>query len=337
MTTCEQDQQLLLLFRQHHSSKSLDKFSYPKSNKHKTTRFGREELATITPSHHSRRRRRRRSFINPADKFKSATLRQGEINRQQVNNLNASLTLIVIVVVSSFIITSSHYQPVSAFNIDTQSAIVHSGPSNSYFGYTVAQHIDRGINWLLVGAPKAQTSQSGVKEGGAVYKCSTSVSGAIQQIPFDSSGPSFVQLGNESLQSDDKSHQWFGASLGSAIENGSIIACAPKYVYFSTNLKRPRRDPVGTCFVSRGSFGGFLEYSPCRLNGKYLTDRTFYGWGFNKLTYLLSTPFATRSMGTSSSWFLSSRIFKCNFKGKFSNHFSKLHKLSINKIEFGII
>lgn len=268
MTTCEQDQQLLL-FRQHHSSKSLDKFSYPKSNKHKT-RVSREELATITPSHSRKRGRRRRSSINPTDEFKSLLQvnNQQLDRRQQVCNLNASLTLVVFVVIS-LIIISSHNQPVSAFNIDTQSAIVHSGPSNSYFGYTVAQHIDRGINYLLVGAPKAQTSQSGVKEGGAVYKCSTSVAGSIQQIPFDSSGPSFVQIGNESLQSDDKSHQWFGASLGSAIDNGSIIACAPKYVYFSTNLKRPRRDPVGTCFVSRGSFGGFLEYSPCRLNGEY--------------------------------------------------------------------
>lgn len=153
-----------------------------------------------------------------------------------------------------------------AFNVDTQSAIVHQGPAGSFFGYTVASHKDRGAYWLLVGAPKARTDQPSVKEPGAVYRCSTNSNKACQQIPFDVNGSSVIQLRNETKQSDDKSYQWFGASLSSATENGSIIACAPKYVYYSTNLKR--RDPVGTCWVSRGSFAGFLEYSPCRINGK---------------------------------------------------------------------
>lgn len=153
-----------------------------------------------------------------------------------------------------------------AFNIDTQLAIVHQGPPGSHFGYTVAQHRDRGVSWLLVGAPKAQTDQPKTKEAGAVYRCTPNNSKACQPIPFDPNGSSVMQLGAERRQSDDKSHQWFGASLASATENGSILACAPKYVYYSTNLKR--RDPVGTCWVSRGSFTGFLEYSPCRINGK---------------------------------------------------------------------
>lgn len=155
---------------------------------------------------------------------------------------------------------------VLAFNVDTQSAIVHSGPAGSYFGYSVAQHRDRATNWLLVGAPKAQTDQPKTKESGAVYRCAPNNSKACQQIPFDPNGSSVLNMRGESVQSDDKSHQWFGSSLHSATDNGSIVACAPRYVYFSTNFKR--RDPVGTCWVSRGSFNGFLEYSPCRLNGK---------------------------------------------------------------------
>lgn len=66
-------------------------------------------------------------------------------------------------------------------------------------------------------------------------------------------------------QIDEKSHQMFGATLISANENGSIVSCAPKNTYFGSNFKR--RDPIGTCWVSRGSFNGFLEYSPCRLYG----------------------------------------------------------------------
>lgn len=41
-------------------------------------------------------------------------------------------------------------------------------------------------------------------------------------------------------------------------------ACAPRYVWFSTNKKR--RDPVGTCFVAKDSFTEFVEYSPCRTS-----------------------------------------------------------------------
>lgn len=165
------------------------------------------------------------------------------------------------------LLTVLAYPPATlAFNVDTQSAIVHQGPSGSYFGYTVAQHRDRGVSWLLVGAPKAQTDQPLAQNAGAVYRCTPNNSKACQQIPFDPNGASVIQLENEKKQTDEKSNQWFGASLQSATENGSIVACAPKYVYYSSNLRR--RDPVGTCWVSRGSFSGFLEYSPCRLNGK---------------------------------------------------------------------
>lgn len=158
---------------------------------------------------------------------------------------------------------------VLAFNLDTQSAIIHRGPEGSYFGYTVAQYKDRGVPYLLVGAPKAQTNQRGVREGGAVYKCSTSLAGSYQQIPFDQTGQNEVKIGNETRQSGDKSHQWFGASLFAAGDNGSIVACAPLYVHFSTTFRR--RDPIGVCYVSRGSFEGFLNYSPCRLDGKFET------------------------------------------------------------------
>ena len=179
-------------------------------------------------------------------------------------------SLIIIIVYLSYNYNNQEQNQhflVQAFNIDTQSAIVHSGPENSYFGYTVALHRDREALWLLAGAPKAQTGQPKTKESGAVYRCAPSNSKTCQQIPFDPNGSSVITLKGEQVQTDDKSRQWFGASLQSANENGSIVACAPSYVYYSTNLKR--RDPVGTCWISRGSFNGFLEYSPCRLNDQW--------------------------------------------------------------------
>lgn len=153
-----------------------------------------------------------------------------------------------------------------AFNIDTQSALIYEGPKGSYFGYSVAQHRDREVAWLLIGAPKAQTDQAKTHQAGAVYRCSVTPANSCQQIPIDPNGSSVIQLRGESKQTDDKSLQWFGATLHSANDNGTFVACAPRYVYYSANLRR--RDPVGTCWISRGSFSGFLEYSPCRLNGK---------------------------------------------------------------------
>lgn len=41
-------------------------------------------------------------------------------------------------------------------------------------------------------------------------------------------------------------------------------ACAPRYVYFSKSVNR--KDPVGTCWVSRMAFSDFAEYAPCRTS-----------------------------------------------------------------------
>ncbi|KAK9701179.1 Integrin alpha [Popillia japonica] len=61
---------------------------------------------------------------------------------------------------------------------------------------------------------------------------------------------------------DQKSNQWFGATLYSA-GHGPIVACASRYVWYSTH-KYERRDPVGTCYIARNYFSDFSEYSPCR-------------------------------------------------------------------------
>ena len=55
----------------------------------------------------------------------------------------------------------------SAFNIDTGSVVVHSGPRNTcdsgcMFGFAVAQHKEAGVPWLLVGAPEADMHEPGV-------------------------------------------------------------------------------------------------------------------------------------------------------------------------------
>ncbi|EHH21517.1 hypothetical protein EGK_04605 [Macaca mulatta] len=109
--------------------------------------------------------------------------------------------------------------------------------------------------FLLVGAPKANTTQPGIVEGGQVLKCDWSSTRRCQPIEFDATG-------NRDYAKDDplefKSHQWFGASVRS--KQDKILACAPLY-HWRTELKQ-EREPVGTCFLQDGT--KTVEYAPCR-------------------------------------------------------------------------
>ncbi|KAG8443185.1 hypothetical protein GDO86_011841, partial [Hymenochirus boettgeri] len=75
-----------------------------------------------------------------------------------------------------------------AFNLDVQAVTVYSGPPGSYFGYSVDFYLpDPRTSSVLIGAPKANTSQPEIVEGGAVYYCpfpATQTAGC-KQIPFD--------------------------------------------------------------------------------------------------------------------------------------------------------
>ncbi|XP_077978890.1 integrin alpha-8-like [Glandiceps talaboti] len=110
----------------------------------------------------------------------------------------------------------------------------------------------------------AETGVPGVKKGGAVYRCPTwstpNTTGLCQQIPFDTSGPLLLENGNAI---ERKSDQWFGATVKSSGKNGVIIACAPRYVYFTISTTNPSRFPLGICYTSRGDFSNFNKWSPC--------------------------------------------------------------------------
>ncbi|XP_075226885.1 integrin alpha-PS2-like isoform X2 [Lycorma delicatula] len=150
------------------------------------------------------------------------------------------------------------------FNMDPFNCIKHTGEKGSWFGYSVAHHELGGQGWVLVGAPKANTSQPGVIEGGAVYRCDIKRSGRCTEIVFDNTGNNIYRLKNGTeYERDIKSNQWFGASVRSSGEDGRVAACAPRYQNKSSHDdKEP--GPVGTCFVSDKDFSKFTEYSPCR-------------------------------------------------------------------------
>uniref|UniRef100_A0A8D2HHW4 Integrin subunit alpha V n=1 Tax=Urocitellus parryii TaxID=9999 RepID=A0A8D2HHW4_UROPR len=143
-----------------------------------------------------------------------------------------------------------------AFNLDVDSPAEYSGPEGSYFGFAVDFFVPSASSmFLLVGAPKANTTQPGIVEGGQVLKCDWSSSRRCQPIEFDAT--------------EFKSRQWFGASVRS--KQDKILACAPLY-HWRTELKQ-EREPVGTCFLQDGT--KTVEYAPCR------SSMDFFQGGFS--------------------------------------------------------
>lgn len=96
------------------------------------------------------------------------------------------------------------------------------GTKGSYFGYSVSEHqaVENGVtieNVLLVGAPRAQTSQPGTNRSGAVYRCplSTRYSDCSQ-----------LNIETEKTEPDRdvlKDDQWLGVTVQSQGPGGFIL------------------------------------------------------------------------------------------------------------------
>ncbi|XP_051932919.1 integrin alpha-5-like isoform X2 [Hippocampus zosterae] len=162
------------------------------------------------------------------------------------------LAVLVVVVLSHFC---------DAFNLDTENRVVFAGPRGSYFGYSVEFFSSNSSSVsLLIGAPKANTSQAGIAEGGAVFLCHWSQNNC-SIINFDQNGDQYFYINNENTQVEFKSHQWFGATVRS--QGNNILACAPRY-YWRSEHDIPLADMTGTCYLSVDSLKSFVEYAPCR-------------------------------------------------------------------------
>ncbi|XP_039980117.1 integrin alpha-IIb [Xiphias gladius] len=143
-------------------------------------------------------------------------------------------------------------------------AMMFSGPTGSLFGFSVDFHTINNRSFILIGAPKGNTSQSGVMEGGGVFLCPMSPGGGTCDI---------INLdlkGDEEYSSSDlfchtfKSQQWFGASVRS-VSSTHLLACAP---LFHWNVQRggaeSGKTPVGNCLLLDHRTGRSTFFSPCR-------------------------------------------------------------------------
>uniref|UniRef100_A0A665TPE6 Uncharacterized protein n=1 Tax=Echeneis naucrates TaxID=173247 RepID=A0A665TPE6_ECHNA len=167
-----------------------------------------------------------------------------------------------------------------SFNLYAEQPTVYRGPDGSYFGYSVDFYQDTtASNTVLVGAPKANTSQPGIVEAGAVYYCPwPGLPDSCRQIPFDNSNNRMMKVNGTREPVEFKSHQWFGASVRT--HKGKVVACAPLYHWRTVKLSR-EKEPVGTCYVAVQNFSAYAEYSPCRTSDPDPEGQGFCQAGFS--------------------------------------------------------
>ncbi|KAM9112383.1 integrin alpha-IIb [Pangshura tecta] len=179
--------------------------------------------------------------------------------------------------------------PARAFNLHSDHPTIYTGPNHSYFGFAMDFFQGRKGNMsVVVGAPRANTSQPGVVEAGAVFLCPWAPSGThCSIIQFDPKGDQTETKGFLQLKTY-KSHQWFGASVSSW--GGNIVACAPRQHWNAfEGAAQATQTPVGTCFVATEGLSHFAEYTPCRCQHmeatyqqrNYANDKRYCQVGFS--------------------------------------------------------
>uniref|UniRef100_A0A671N037 Integrin alpha-5-like n=1 Tax=Sinocyclocheilus anshuiensis TaxID=1608454 RepID=A0A671N037_9TELE len=166
-----------------------------------------------------------------------------------------------------------------AFNLDVENPAVYTGPNGSYFGYSVDFYMTDSSVSIIVGAPKANTSQPNIREGGSVFYCPWSLSQSqCSSIEFDIQGDLNMRVNEAVLQGEFKSHQWFGATV--RVHEDSVLACAPLYSW-RTMEDKPHADTTGSCFLSVKNFTKFVEYAPCRTEFRGRKGQGYCQGGFS--------------------------------------------------------
>ncbi|KAH9493727.1 Itga7p, partial [Dermatophagoides farinae] len=169
--------------------------------------------------------------------------------------IKISLSSLLLSVLLLLLSSSSIIQLINTFNLDTNIPVYKFGPRDSYFGYSVAEHIikrsSQSTPVLLVGAPRAQ---SGRIRTGALFKCdlNTRTHDCVNL---------YVDPDNSTyLENVDKEDQWLGVTVKSQGEGGYVMVCAHRYVLKGSDFRWGN----GICY----SLTQFLDYSrtyePCR-------------------------------------------------------------------------
>ncbi|XP_040392935.1 integrin alpha-IIb isoform X4 [Cygnus olor] len=190
---------------------------------------------------------------------------------------------------------------------------VYEGPPGSYFGFSLDFYVTKDRTSVAVGAPRANTSQPGVVEPGAVFLCSWPPEDPpCDPVPFDTAGDETETSSSMKLHVY-KSNQWLGASVTSWHGTLVVGACVGGHPWvlagWAPTCPRPRpqacaplqhwnaiqedleafRTPVGACFMGAAGLRRFVWYSPCRSTqmasvykeNKYILDQRYCELGFS--------------------------------------------------------
>ncbi|KAL4657818.1 integrin alpha-IIb-like [Arapaima gigas] len=176
-----------------------------------------------------------------------------------------------------------------SLNLNPDNVTLYSGPEGSYFGFSVDfyQSGNRSIS-VVVGAPKANTTQPYVNEGGAVFLCPWSPQGGpCENLVFDTNGD-IMRTYSSFVTVTSKSHQWFGASVRSGANH--ILACAPLYHWnVMSDDEESGQTPVGNCYLWDTQTRKLAVFSPCKdtlmdtfyKKNDYYNDRRYCEAGFS--------------------------------------------------------
>ncbi|XP_049416848.1 integrin alpha-IIb isoform X1 [Epinephelus fuscoguttatus] len=145
-----------------------------------------------------------------------------------------------------------------------EDAVIFHGPTGSLFGFSVDFQTFNNKSYIVIGAPKANTSQSGVMEGGGVFLCPWSpAGGTCDIINFDLKGDETFSSTTLTFHAF-KSQQWFGASVRS-VSDTHLLACAPLSHWIAQRRgEESGKTPVGNCLLLDHRTRSSTPFSPCR-------------------------------------------------------------------------
>ncbi|XP_022240395.1 integrin alpha-PS1-like isoform X1 [Limulus polyphemus] len=152
---------------------------------------------------------------------------------------------------------------VNGFNLETRLPLIKESDSGSYFGFSVAQHIDiddkeaNRYPVLLVGAPLARNYRAERNHSGALYKC---------ELKTYRKDCSQIDITPDSESSDevDKDGQWLGVTVASQKPGGYVVTCAHRYVIKGLGY----RWGEGICYSFKSSLVYDRQWQPCQFLNK---------------------------------------------------------------------
>uniref|UniRef100_A0A8C1ZT61 Integrin, alpha 5 (fibronectin receptor, alpha polypeptide) n=1 Tax=Cyprinus carpio TaxID=7962 RepID=A0A8C1ZT61_CYPCA len=163
-----------------------------------------------------------------------------------------------------------------AFNLDVENPAVYTGPNGSYFGYSLDFYMSDSSVSIIVGAPKANTSQPNIREGGSVFYCPWSLSQSqCSSIEFDRQGKLAV---TDDLFNFKKGQGYCqGGFSADFTQKGKVVLGGPgSYFWQGQVITAVKQEIVkayypGYFLTSMGSYYGYVV-AATDINNDGMTD-----------------------------------------------------------------